>query len=167
MAFYCKQCNNLDFNDRNRDGEYWCRKWKDYVDPEKVASHCRYFWFIINKTYEILKIDDGGDIEDTLRLKNNYIIKNIDCFDFMNDYSKFGPIIAKKMEEDVNSEYIASYYLNHCIEPMLLLIDDLEFEKAFEIFETSFYGLAKYYGVDIEENQNIKELPRVRKASSK
>ena len=166
-AFYCKQCNNFDSQDINKYGECWCNKWKSYVDPYKVATHCRYFWFIINKTYEILNIDDGGDIDDTLRLKNNYIIKNVDCFEFMNDYGKYGPVIAQKMEEDPNSKYVADYYLNHCIEPMLPLIDDHEFEKAYDIFANSFYGLANYYNVNIEEAEAVKEVMRIRKVSSK
>ena len=153
MAFYCNQCNNFDKNDRNRNGEGWCSGWNSYVDPYKIANHCRKFWFLVNKTYEILNIDGNESIINSSKLRDNFIMKEVDCAHFACDYVHYAPILCEKMESDIDGgKYIADFYMNHCINPVIDYINDNNYEQAFNIFENAFYSLADYYDVNIEEN---------------
>lgn len=154
MAFYCRDCVTwVNSRDANRYGEKWCDYDRKYRSPDQKIYDCKGFvWAkrsIITKVCEILNIDPTKYFKAFDDTKEIVLIPS--CVDKLIDYNTIGPVIAEKMDENVNKEAMAKNILDSYIEPAYEKCLEEDYQGAVAIYEKMVKVLAIMFDLTKEK----------------
>ena len=158
----CGDCDYLNYRDTKWGGDrVWCNHKGYYVDPGSRACNNytyhghRYGRYLVTVTCEELKIDNIYDYANKFQeLRDNYMIQDVNCYDFINDYDCYGLVLRKCIKSDPNKDYLVNYIFYHGIEPSIKLVEEKKYQEAFDIYSDVFYSLISYYDIELQNKQS-------------
>ena len=156
----CSDCNWVDPKDRNRYGEYYCTKEREYVSPESYT--CRSFvpnFYVMTAYCNIKKLPyDCDDMVKLIAFRDNYMMNNIDGRAFLEEYESIGPIIAMRLQCDIYRTDIVDRIKTEYIDPAIEMINSTEYKNAQETYIEMIESLKVRYGYAPVKNDKIKRL---------
>lgn len=156
----CGDCDYLNYKDTKWGGEkVWCNNKGCYTKPGDPACNLYSYHnhnygtssscYLTTLMCDILNYEDNCKILNTLRgLRNNYMKKEVDCFDLLDEYKLFGPEICEKINKDKNKKIVALTMLKHYIEPAIKKINSKEYDEAIDIYIEMTNHLINKYDID-------------------
>ena len=120
MAYYCGECIVWrGSSDENKYGERWCSYSRRYERSDQNTYGCRGFIYvgraILTKVCEILQLDMQEWFAAFDEVKEAYIVPR--HMDMLVDYCSVGPILAEKIETDIDRYSLANYLLEAFLIP--------------------------------------------------
>lgn len=168
----CGSCGHLDMNNY-RGYKYYCKEkytfcdpsdskcWRyepaedmgdnrDYYDIKKIDRSDCYLTTII---CEILGFEDDCDILAVMRLfRNNILQKDLRYLNILVEYDMVGPEIASNLKKDENALWIAKELLEHYIKPIIVYINNRNYDAAVVLYQNMTNLLKENYAlVDCED----------------
>lgn len=171
----CGSCGHLNMNDY-RGYRYYCKKKYEYVDPSD--SKCWYYEsaYEMNDNrdyYDIKKIDrpdcylttiicdilgfaDDCEILTIIRsFRNNVLQKDLHYLGILIEYDTIGPKISECLKNDEDALWIAKELLKHFIQPIIVLINNKNYDAAAVMYQNMTSMLKENYGIE----NSIMDIP--------
>lgn len=154
MAQYCcGNCEILNLNDCRWGNEYYCKikgkylkqsesacssfcKDKDTREKESHEYH-RAGWYIVTVISNILIRNYGNDfglLESLSKIRYDYLEKEEEFKSVLDSYDLFGPLVAKKIEEDEDNVDLALDLSSHYLIPFSKLVNDGNISVAARLY---------------------------------
>lgn len=151
----CSDCEYIDIKDKNKYGDAYCKKEREYVSLESYT--CRYFepsFYVMTAYCKILKIPYDSCFMNTLiDFRNSYMMNTERGKKFLEEYENIGPIIALKLETDMyRSDMVEELKVNY-ITPTLEFILESRLDEAEETYINMIDSLKIRYGYLPKQNE--------------
>ncbi|MBQ6282519.1 MAG: hypothetical protein IJK66_03160 [Bacilli bacterium] len=122
----CSDCSWIDPRDRNRYGEYYCTKEREYVSGDDYT--CRDFepnFYVMTAYCKIKKLPYNCDeMISLIALRDKYMVEDLKGRPFLEEYEIIGPILAVRLQADMyRSDIVRSMeedYIHPAMEMMLM-----------------------------------------------
>lgn len=172
--YTCSDCAYMDTNVKS-NGKYRCENSRksgyDEVSATMIACNsfcdCLYSrrsssdraklyqaskdkgWWIMSAIMEILDLEDKEVyLSEFAYLKKHMLPLLHGGNEWIKDYDRFGPIIAKRMHEEKSKvEFAAELFANY-IFPFHQLFNEGDIDAAFDIYQKMFRALKLRYGLE-------------------
>lgn len=144
----CCDCGYLDITDKNKYGEAYCAKERDYVSLDSVT--CRYFepnFYVMTAYCNINKLPYMNDMMITLiNLRDVYMMNNEVGIEFLQEYENIGKELAYKLQVDMyRKDIIDDMEFNYII-PAVISTKNGDFENAQQAYIDMIEMLKIRYG---------------------
>lgn len=155
----CSDCSWIDSKDKNKYGEYYCTKERDYVDG---SSHtCRYFdpnFYVMTAYCNIKGLSyNCNELITMINYRNNYMRYNDTGIEFLHDYNNIGPKLAFRIQADMYRYDIVKDMEETYILPILNMINENRFEEAQNSYIEMIEKLKIRYGYNSKDENVIKK----------
>ena len=144
----CSDCIWINPKDRNRYGEYYCSKEREYVDGD---SHtCRYFepnFYVMTAYCDIKKLPYNCDeMISLVALRDKYMAEDVKGGAFLEEYESIGPILALKLRTDMYRTDIVKEMEETYIHPAMEMMLMSDFDGAQDAYIEMVEKLKIRYG---------------------
>ena len=155
-------CTFYSFKSGLFGGDYWCDKKDCRVDSDTYYRYCRGYsysdcpiykqsnssgCFITTIVCNILGKSDDDEVLNVLRdFRDNVLQSDSKYSDVLKNYDTIGPVIANSILNDSESEKMASNVYSNMILPIVLLIENKEYDRAVSNYEKMTLSLVDCYG---------------------
>lgn len=155
----CADCSWIDPSDKNKYGEYYCTKEREYVSG---TSHtCRYFnpnFYVMNAYCSIKNLPYNCHIMITLiNFRNNYMKFNDIGKDFLEDYENIGPKLAIRLQVDMYRTDIVEEMEEGYIFPIINMINEDRLDEAQDSYIKMVEMLKIRYGYAFVKEKILKK----------
>ena len=127
-----------------------CRYYK--YDPNKDYYDLNHRWHIVSVVFNKLQLKDSYECIALLHnFRTNFLEKDSRYDSFLEEYDKLGPIIAKCIDEDEDSQIICQRIVQSCLSFMLDFIRNGKNQEALYKYLEMFDTLKEIYSEQIDE----------------
>ena len=160
----CGSCVNLKLNEPISGG-YKCVRlsgvhtineekcgWRYEIDEDRdydmLERNNRSDCYLTTIICEILGLDDNCEILTIMRhFRNDILQKNLKYIGILVEYDMIGPMIANNLKNDENSLWIAKELLEHYIKPIIIYINNRDYDNAIVLYQNMTNLLKENYGI--------------------
>jgi hypothetical protein len=174
----CSYCSNLNPNDE-RKGKFWCEAKKEYVSAR--GSLCRdkhevmgrsstmkknlrdvskaHGYYIVTVITKLLELGNDNDYLATFQYVRDVMLPRMPFYDdFVEDYDKFGPLLADEILADENNYEYATKLVRSYLNNFVYLINHNRVDEALDIYISMFEEIKERYGYNELTEVDTKRL---------